>query len=148
MKKLIVLAFAAIASMSIAGTALATNQAVPTQPTLDTHVRFGAISVDLTNARVVEITAGNQKITDASGVVHTGYFYSQSVLANHPAFKRYIRASTYSSFFYNSSMFTTPTCVNIGGVNNTRLTWINGGTTDIPDGCTVQQQTLQYSRTN
>lgn len=120
----------------------ATNQSVPAQAMLDSQVRFGNHSVDLTHARVVDIANGNQKITDANGVTRTGYFYGQYVFANHPAFKQYIRAYAGSSIFYNASMFTSADCVN----GATRLTWINGGVTDVVDGCSLQQIIMNYSR--
>lgn len=132
------------ASMALSAAAMATNQAVLPQGALDGQVRFGAGSVDLTHARTVDITNGNQKIVDANGVTRTGYFYGQNVFINHPAYKQYIRAYAGSNLYYNASMFTQPECVN----GSTRLTWINGGVTDVVDGCSLKVQIEQYSRTN
>jgi hypothetical protein len=137
--------FAAFAVLSIASvSAFATAQAVTPQATLEGQTRFGAASVDLTHARMVDITPGNQKVVDANGVTRMGYFYNMNTFVNHPAFKRYIRSYSGSNVFYNASMFTEPECVN----GATRLIWINGGVTDVVDGCSLRQVILNYSRTN
>lgn len=131
-----------VPAVLLSGAVMATNQAQLPQGVVDGQVRFGATSVDLTHARIVDTTNGNQKITDAVGITRTGYFYGQNVFINHPAYKQYVRAYAGSNVYYNASMFTSPECVN----GATRLTWINGGVTDVPDGCSLQQQVVQWSR--
>jgi hypothetical protein len=141
MKSLSKLVAGLIASSILVGVVQA--QAIPAQEQLPNVAWFNGASVDLAHARMVDLTPGAHKVIDALGVTHSGYFANTSAFTGSPTFKNYIRRSSGSYIFYNTSMMTKPDCAN----NSTVIPWITGGATVLEnDSCSLKARILQYAR--
>ncbi|MBV8060514.1 MAG: hypothetical protein JO253_03185 [Alphaproteobacteria bacterium] len=141
MKRILILATAAILAACGGGNVHAQNL---TQATLETQVHFGTGTVDIEHARMVDLDPSNSVIVDANGVTHQGSFAYVSAFSGSKAFPKYIQEYPGARRYWNASMFNI-SCVN---GNTSRLSWINGGTTDLADGCSLQIQVFNWARNN
>lgn len=103
--------------------------------TLLGHAQFGPNqTVDLLHARIVDMTPGAQKVTDANGIVHTGAFVNDTAFINSDFQARYARRATVEPYiYYNTSAMTGARCV----ANQSVLDWVGpGGSVTYADACT------------
>ena len=118
----------------------------PTGYALPNHAYFGpGQSVDLAQARTVDLVGGNFKVTDSNGNEINGGFMTPNVFFNTPAFQGYVRTSYNGGWrWWNVAAASRITCVN----NVTYVYWINGPAANYNDYCGLQQVVDQYSRKN
>lgn len=102
--------------------------------TLYGHAQFGPNkTVDLLNARIVDMTPGAQKVTDFNGVVHTGAFVNDTAFLNSEFQQRYARRAVEPNIWYNVSVMSGSECI----ANQSVLKWNGaGGAQSFNDACT------------
>lgn len=110
--------------------------------TLYAHAQFGpADTVDLLHAKVVDLTAGAQKVYDQNGGIHSGAFVNNSAFTGGDFFARYIQASG-TNLYYNVTAMTGVRCVGA----NTMIDWQVGAAQTVADGCAFFNQIFARSR--
>lgn len=120
-----IIAMTAAAALSACGGAQA--------QTLYAHAQFGPNqTVDLLHARIIDMTPGAQKVTDASGILHTGAFPNDTDFINTDFQQRYASLASAPNVWYNTSAMTGARCVS----NQSILDWTGpGGSQTFNDAC-------------
>lgn len=92
-------------------------------------------TVDIANARFINLQPGNVYIQDRNGVTHYGVINSMSVLTTTEAFKNYFEFS--NKLLINMTQTSAIECSKDTG---TVITWADGRTQAVNDGCAFAER--------
>lgn len=97
-------------------------------------------TMDISSARVVDVTPGAQTITDERGTVHAVQLVNASAVTGSEAYKGYAQLTAYKAI--NLQAAYSVKCIN----SSTVIDWRVGGAEVIADGCALQSKIHSLSR--
>lgn len=125
----------------LAAVLLATIGAAQAQAIAYSSVVTGpSTTMDISSARVVDVTPGAQTITDERGTVHAVQLVNASAVTGSEAYKGYAQLTAYKAI--NLQAAYSVKCIN----SSTVIDWRVGGAEVIADGCALQSKIHSLSR--